>query len=161
MATHSRSIFAWRIPGTEEPGGLLSMGSHRVGHDWSDLAAAAEGTGGWLSWALCGSFFLSTLEKMDTLSVETWVLALSALTQEKASTLMELAKVTLTPRTKIWVFLYRGALHWSYGLPQTLWYRGLNDQWILLLLYLLQVTFCTVCKSLPFLPLPLVLPLKE
>ena len=40
MATHS-SVLAWRIPGTEEPGGLLSMGSHRVGHDWSDLAAAA------------------------------------------------------------------------------------------------------------------------
>ena len=32
---------AWRIPGTGEPGGLLSMGSHRVGHDWNDLAAAA------------------------------------------------------------------------------------------------------------------------
>ena len=40
MATHS-SILAWRIPGTEEPSGLLSMGLHRVGHDWSDLAAAA------------------------------------------------------------------------------------------------------------------------
>ena len=40
MAAHS-SILAWRIPGTEEPGGLLSTGSHRVGHDWSDLAAAA------------------------------------------------------------------------------------------------------------------------
>ena len=40
MATHS-SILAWRIPGTGEPGGLLSMGSHRVGDDWSDLAAAA------------------------------------------------------------------------------------------------------------------------
>ena len=40
MAAHS-SILAWRIPGTEEPNGLLSMGSHRVGHDWSDLAAAA------------------------------------------------------------------------------------------------------------------------
>ena len=39
MATHS-SVLAWRIPGTGEPGGLLSMGSHRVGHDWSDLAAA-------------------------------------------------------------------------------------------------------------------------
>ena len=32
MATHS-SVLAWRIPGTGEPGGLLSMGSHRVGHD--------------------------------------------------------------------------------------------------------------------------------
>ena len=42
MATHS-SALAWRIPGTGEPGGLLSMGSHRVGHDWSDLAAAAAG----------------------------------------------------------------------------------------------------------------------
>ena len=40
MATHS-SILAWRIPGMEEPGGLPSMGSHRVGHDRSDLAAAA------------------------------------------------------------------------------------------------------------------------
>ena len=40
MATHS-SILAWRIPGTEEPGRLPSMGLHRVGHDWSDLAAAA------------------------------------------------------------------------------------------------------------------------
>ena len=38
MATHS-SVVAWRIPGTGEPGGLLSMGSHRVGHDCSDLAA--------------------------------------------------------------------------------------------------------------------------
>ena len=40
MATHS-SVLAWRIPGTEEPGGLPSMRSHRVGHDRSDLAAAA------------------------------------------------------------------------------------------------------------------------
>ena len=39
MASHS-SVFAWRIPGTGEPGRLPSMGSHRVGHDWSDLAAA-------------------------------------------------------------------------------------------------------------------------
>ena len=37
MATHS-SILAWRIPWTEEPGGLQSMGSHRLGHDWRDLA---------------------------------------------------------------------------------------------------------------------------
>ena len=40
MATHS-SVLDWRIPGMGEPGGLPSMGSHRVGHDWSDLAAAA------------------------------------------------------------------------------------------------------------------------
>ena len=40
MATHS-SVLAWRIPGTGEPDGLPSLGSHRVGHDWSDLAAVA------------------------------------------------------------------------------------------------------------------------
>ena len=40
MATHS-SVLAWRIPGTGEPSGLPSMRSHRVGHDWSNLAAVA------------------------------------------------------------------------------------------------------------------------
>ena len=43
MATHS-SVLAWRIPGTGEPGGLLSKGSHRVGHDGSDLATLAVGS---------------------------------------------------------------------------------------------------------------------
>ena len=43
MATHS-SVLAWRIPGMGEPGGLPSLGSHRVGHNWSDLAAAAAAT---------------------------------------------------------------------------------------------------------------------
>ena len=41
MATPS-NVLAWRIPGTGKPGGLPSMGLHRVGHDWSDLAAAAN-----------------------------------------------------------------------------------------------------------------------
>ena len=50
MATHS-SVLALRLPGTGEPGGLPSMGSHRVRHDWSDLAAAAAG-------------FLSRIEKV-------------------------------------------------------------------------------------------------
>ena len=48
MATHS-SILAWRIPGTAEPGGLPSIGSHRVGHDWSNLAAAAASYR-WAEW---------------------------------------------------------------------------------------------------------------
>ena len=47
MATHSSGL-AWRIPGTGEPGGLPSMGSHRVGHDGSNLAAAAAA----ISWTL-------------------------------------------------------------------------------------------------------------
>ena len=38
MATHS-SVLAWRVPGTGEPGGLPSMGSHRVGHDWNDSSS--------------------------------------------------------------------------------------------------------------------------
>ena len=42
METYS-SVLAWRIPGTEEPGGLPSMGSHRIKHNWSNLAAAAAG----------------------------------------------------------------------------------------------------------------------
>ena len=49
MATHS-SILAWRIPGMGEPGGLPSMGLHRVGHDWSDLAAAAAFKYEWQIW---------------------------------------------------------------------------------------------------------------
>ena len=40
MITHS-NVLAWRIPGTGEPCGLPSMGLHRVGHEWSDLTAAA------------------------------------------------------------------------------------------------------------------------
>ena len=69
MATHS-SVLAWEIPGTGEPGGLQSMGSHRVGHDWSDLAAAAAAYGFhpekgasttalWASWA--GSFLVGPI----------------------------------------------------------------------------------------------------
>ena len=50
MATHS-SVLAWRIPGTGESGGLPSMGSHRVGHDWSDLAAAAA------AYSIVGPFY--------------------------------------------------------------------------------------------------------
>ena len=46
MATHS-SVLAWRIPGTVDPGGLLSMGSHRVKYDCRDLAAAAAGLKRW------------------------------------------------------------------------------------------------------------------
>ena len=48
MATHS-SVLAWRILGMGEPGGLLSMGLHRVRHDWSDLAAAAAADSGIVS----------------------------------------------------------------------------------------------------------------
>ena len=49
MAPNS-SVLAWRIPGMVEPGGLLSMGSHRVGHNWSDLAAAMAPHSSILAW---------------------------------------------------------------------------------------------------------------
>ena len=60
MATHS-SVLAWRIPGTGEPVGLPSTGLHRVGHDWSDLAAPLSphptplgwySAPVWVSWAM-------------------------------------------------------------------------------------------------------------
>ena len=52
MATHP-SVLAWRIPGMEEPSGLPSMGSHRVGHNLSDLAAAAAAS--ILAWRIPGT----------------------------------------------------------------------------------------------------------
>ena len=67
MATYS-SVLAWRIPGTEEPGGLPSTGSHRVRHDWNDLAAAASVAHLWddqQGWAYDWEQF-SVLKLMDT-----------------------------------------------------------------------------------------------
>ena len=65
MATHS-SVLAWRIPGTAGPGGLLSMGSHRVRHDWSDLAAAI------FVGKKAGGAFLSNMIWFDLNSAFTW-----------------------------------------------------------------------------------------
>ena len=66
MTTHS-SVLAWRIPGTGEPGGLLSMGSHRVGHNWSDLAAAAAGNVNIASLcSICFLFFFSSVDSLFT-----------------------------------------------------------------------------------------------
>ena len=59
MATHS-SVLAWRIPGTGEPGEMPSMGSHRVGHDWSDLAVAAA------VWLSNVSMFLYTVSSSSS-----------------------------------------------------------------------------------------------
>ena len=67
MAIHS-SALAWRIPGTGEPGGLPSMGSHRVGHDRSDLAAA--GVGCVFPVSQCNIETQETLYWKDTLSLD-------------------------------------------------------------------------------------------
>ena len=55
MATHS-SVLAWRIPEKGEPGGLPSMGSHKVKHDWGDLAAAAAAAAAYSAFLL---FFIA------------------------------------------------------------------------------------------------------
>ena len=72
MATHS-SVLAWRIPGTGEPGGLPSMGSHRVEHDWSDSSSSHPTSSSsvspfssWLkSFPATGSFLMSHLFTSD------------------------------------------------------------------------------------------------
>ena len=83
MATHS-SVLAWRIPGTADPGGLPSMGSHRVRHDWSDLAATLHRHSWWTHWPLlidstCSSLPLSGNQGME-LKVSTlysWLVTLA------------------------------------------------------------------------------------
>ena len=67
MATHS-SVLAWRIPGTREAGGLPSMGLHRVGHDWSDLAAAAAAV--WMNTSLTSVQFSCSVVSDSLRSLE-------------------------------------------------------------------------------------------
>ena len=68
MATHS-SVLAWRIPGMVGPGGQPSMRSHRVGHDRSDLAAAAAADSFW-------AYLVAQLVKNLPAILETWVRSL-------------------------------------------------------------------------------------
>ena len=67
MATYS-SVLACRIPGTGEPGGLPSMGSHRVGRDWSNLAAAAAVVS-WLGFIFCLYSYPSYTAKFNSYSI--------------------------------------------------------------------------------------------
>ena len=83
MATHS-SVLDWRIPGTGEPGGLPSMGSHRVGHDWSDLAAAA---------AVCRSLCMHSLDGAPWLDGQILERALSL---EGCASLLAQRKTSMT-----------------------------------------------------------------
>ena len=88
MATHS-SVLSWRIPGAGKPGGLLSMGSHRVEHDWSDLAAAAAAAVTkrryvtvecYDTWAK-GNYYAEQLE-MEALDLWKWVLNVAKIRKE-------------------------------------------------------------------------------
>ena len=74
MATHS-SVLAWRISGTAEPGGLPSMGSHKVGHDWSNLAAAAAA-------AACVDMNLSKLQEL-VMGREVWHAAIHGVAKRR------------------------------------------------------------------------------
>ena len=74
MAAHS-SVLAWKIPWMREPGGLPSMGSHRVGHDWSDLAAAAAAWcyGDYLPMVIISiESFLNVVELLDLFFFGFW-----------------------------------------------------------------------------------------
>ena len=97
MATHS-SVLAWRIPGTAEPDGLPSLGSHRVGLDWSDLAAAAALYLGveHLPWATCTS------------SITVWALPFS--TWHTQSPTVPRACSRYTPESVLWT--QSGQLPW-------------------------------------------------
>ena len=74
MVTHS-SVLAWQIPWTEEPGGLPSVGSHRVGHDWSDLAAKESVRSFFASWC----FVLNSVPSFRYSILLTVILSLSLL----------------------------------------------------------------------------------
>ena len=66
MATHS-SVLVWRIPGMEEPGGLLSMGSHRVGHDAAHPYMTTGKTIALTTWTFVGkvmSLFFNMLSRL-------------------------------------------------------------------------------------------------
>ena len=97
MATHS-SVLAWRIPGTEEPGGLPSMGLHRVGHDWSDLAEAAA-----------AAFILTLSSNMPLLSFFT------ELTKPKIS--LESLYWQKNPSFEFWGFIF-GSYYMSRSVDQ-------------------------------------------
>ena len=97
MATHS-SILAWRIPGTEEPSGLLSMGSHRVGHDWSDLAAAAAAAG------------------LKRKGVVIFVPACLWMREQKASQLRSIIWALQNEKV-IWMYYSKGSLLLGFGIP--------------------------------------------
>ena len=77
IVTHS-STLAWKIPGTGEPGGLLSLVLHRVGHNWSDLAAAAAiHVGSCLTWIITVPLYLD----FRPLILKIWVISFSSVAQ--------------------------------------------------------------------------------
>ena len=119
MAAHS-SVLAWRIPGMTEPGGLPSMGSHRIRHDWSDLAAAAAVPNDVEHFFMCFCFiWISSLEKCIFIWLVLFLIGLSVflLLHSKSS----LCILDTWPLLRIWlanVFSHRmGCVHFLDGVP--------------------------------------------
>ena len=110
MATHS-SILAWRISGTEEPGGLPSMGSCRARHDWSDLAAAASALRPslvplpWPHLSLCRAHFGIVYSSIYSSSLLQWppicLYSLSALPE---------MSVSLACSLLLWTYLFQASI---------------------------------------------------
>ena len=109
MATHS-TVLAWRIPGMGKLGGLLSLGSHRVGHDWSDLAAAAAANLLWMA-----SFHLAYHLQESLMFCMYWYF-ISFYQQVFLMVRVSHVCLTIHQLIDIWVF---GLLHvmllWTFG----------------------------------------------
>ena len=102
------SILAWRIPWTEEPGGLPSMGSHRVSHGWSDLAAAA----GFLSFSTIDIWVLVSFDVGSVLYIEGHL---------AASLLLDASKIPLIVKAK------NISRHWEVSSEGQMYQRG--NEW--------------------------------
>ena len=100
MATHS-NVLAWRIPGMAEPGGLPSMGSHRVGHDWSGLAATAAMLF-IATWMDLEIIILSEVSQRKTNITHIWKLSFKKDTTELTEIDLQILKTNLWLREEGW-----------------------------------------------------------
>ena len=127
MAAHS-SILAWRIPGMEEPGGLPSMGSHRVGHDWSDIGAAVGSLEDWCwSW---NSSVLATSCKELTYWKRLWCWEGLGAGGERDNRGWDGWMASLTRWTWVWV---NSGRWWWTGRPGMLRFmgsQGIGHDWV-------------------------------
>ena len=127
MATHS-SILAWRIPGTEEPSWLPSMGSHRFGHDWNDLAAAAAG----LLIIRTSTLFLKPLHRF---CYQKWIFPAAKLHWERTSIIGSVSLIRKLESRELWWFKQDNTANKVQGLnlkgksqnaPSCLWPKEIN-----------------------------------
>ena len=125
MATHS-SVLAWRIPGTGEPDGLPSMGSHRVGHDWSDLAATVAAAGvHWRDW--CWGWNYNTLAtSCEELTHWKRPWCLEGLGAGGEGDERGWDGWMASPTQCTWVWVNSGSWWWT-GRPGVLWFMGSQE----------------------------------